>query len=80
MALPVIFGLTCPHPTDLQANAHTQVVIIYSWIFEPQAHRLPLIVYVTLAQQQLYPAGPKPSAFWGNSKWFNLSLLLFEVI
>lgn len=26
MALPVIFGLTCPHPSDQQANAHSQVV------------------------------------------------------
>ena len=28
MALPIIFGLTCPHPTDLQANAHKQVSIL----------------------------------------------------
>ena len=55
MALPIIFGLTCPHPTDLQANAHTQVVIINSWIIEPQAHRL--IVQVTLGQKQLYRPG-----------------------
>ena len=28
MALPVIFGLTCPHPPDVQANAHRQVKVV----------------------------------------------------